>query len=162
MSVKGLERLDVLRKAQDFAVSIYREVLPLLPDEEKWGLTMQLRRAVQSVPANIAEGYGRYYFQENVRFCHIARGSMEETISHLSLAHQLGFLPDDLFKRLTHESDELNRLINGYIAYLKRSKQGADEPGSNLTLAEESADYLTLDPENQENPSAEDTYPENN
>ena len=78
MSIKGLERLETWKKSRDFALSVYKEVLPLLPLEEKWGLNQQIRRSAQSVPANIAEGYGRYYYQENVRFCYVARGSLEE------------------------------------------------------------------------------------
>lgn len=81
MSISGLEKLDVWRKAQSFAVHIHQEILPKLPKDEKWSLTQQIRRSSQSIPANIAEGHGRYYFQENVRFCYIARGSLEEVLS---------------------------------------------------------------------------------
>jgi four helix bundle protein len=143
MSLEGLEKLDLWRKARDFAVRVYREILPLLPQEEKWGLNQQIRRSAQSISANIAEGYGRYYFQDNVRFCYIARGSLEETISHLSLAHRLEYLPNALFKDLIGESDDLVRLINGYIAYLKRKKSGDGEPGSDLALREPLGFYET-------------------
>lgn len=81
MSVSGLEKLDVWCKARDFAVRVHKELLPLLPAEEKWALSQQIRRSSQSTPANIAEGHGRFYFQDNVRFCYIARGSLEETLS---------------------------------------------------------------------------------
>ena len=141
MSFQGLERLNVWRRAKDFALFVYREVLPLLPGEEKWGLDQQIRRAVQSIPANIAEGYGRYYYQDNVRFCYIARGSLDETASHLVLAHELGFVPDKLFERLAEKGEELVRLLNGYIAYLKRSRQGENEPGANQTLSEPNETY---------------------
>lgn len=90
MTIDGLERLDVWRKARDFAILIYRQVIPLLPAEERWGLADQLRRSSQSIPANLAEGYGRFYFQETIRYAYIARGSLNETISHVVLAHQLG------------------------------------------------------------------------
>ena len=89
MSVKSLETLEVWKKAKEFALRIYREVLPLLPSEEKWNLNQQLRRASNSVPANIAEGYGRFYYQEIIRFCYIARGSLEETLSHLVMCYEL-------------------------------------------------------------------------
>jgi four helix bundle protein len=74
---KGLETLQVWQKAMALAVKVQQEILPLLPPEEKWAMAAQLRRSVQSIPGNIAEGYGRYYFQESVRFCYIARGSLE-------------------------------------------------------------------------------------
>ena len=145
MSVQGLERLDVWCKARDFALYVYREVLPVLPPEEKYGLNQQIRRAVQSIPANIAEGYGRFYYQENIHFCYIARGSLEETLSHLVLAAELSFLPDDIYKHLARESEDLVRLINGYIAYLKRSKQGEKEPGSSLSIRESIEPYSIAD-----------------
>ena len=75
MSIKSLETLETWRRAKQFSLRIYREVLPLLPSEEKWNINQQLRRASLSVPANIAEGYGRFYYQDNIRFCYIARGA---------------------------------------------------------------------------------------
>ena len=72
---KGLETLLIWQRSLEFAKLVCKEVLPQLPSQENWALANQLRRAVQSIPANIAEGYGRYYFQESVRFCYIARGS---------------------------------------------------------------------------------------
>ena len=71
MTVDGLKRLKVWVKAKEFAVKIYEQILPLLPPEEKWNLNQQLRRSSLSISANIAEGYGRYYYQDNVRFCYI-------------------------------------------------------------------------------------------
>jgi four helix bundle protein len=141
MSEQGLERLDVWCKARDFALHVYREVLPVLPPEEKYGLNQQIWRAVQSIPANIAEGYGRYYYRENIHYCYIARGSLVETLSHLVLAAELSYLPGDIYKRLARESEDLVRLINGYIAYLKRSKQGEKEPGSSLSIRESIEPY---------------------
>ena len=72
MGVTGLRRLQVWTRAKDFVLKIYKQVLPLLPAEEKWGLGQQLRRASVSIPANIAEGHGRFYYQDNVRFCYAA------------------------------------------------------------------------------------------
>ena len=56
MSVSGLEKLDVWNKAIGFAIRLHKEILPLLPAEEKYALSQQIRRSSQSVPANIAEG----------------------------------------------------------------------------------------------------------
>lgn len=151
MSLEGLERLDVWRKAKGFAVKVYSEGLLHLPPEEKWGMGQQLRRAVQSISANIAEGHGRYYYQENVRFCYIVRGSLEETISLLALAYELDYLPEGLFKSFVEESEDLSKLINGYIAYLKRTKQGAQEPGADRNIHEKTAYY-------DEFPTANETH----
>jgi four helix bundle protein len=115
MRVEGLQRLEVWVKAREFAVIVHNEVLPLLPPEEKWAMAQQIRRSAQSIPANIAEGYGRYYYQDKVRFCYIARGSLNETLSHLILARDLVYISESLFTRLVRESESLVRLINGYI-----------------------------------------------
>jgi len=147
MSVSGLEKLDVWNKAIGFATRVHKEVLPLLPSEEKYALLQQMRRSAQSIPANIAEGHGRFYFQDNVRFCYIARGSLEETLSHIVYAHKVGYLTDAVYKDMVADGENLNRLINGYIGFLKRSKQGANEPGANYVVHESSSDYINEDNE---------------
>lgn len=134
MSIQGLERLEVWEKAKDLSIRVYKEVLPLLPKEEKWSLAQQLRRAVFSIPANIAEGHGRYYYQETIRFCYIARGSLEETYSYIILARDLSFISIELYNDIDKNIEELIRLINGYITYLKQCKRGFDEPGAQTSL----------------------------
>lgn len=147
MSIKSLETLEVWKKAKEFSLRVYREVLPLLPPEEKWNLNQQLRRSSSSIPANIAEGYGRFYYQEIIRFCYIARGSLEETLSHLVLGSELKYLPKPLFDSLEQDGEKLTQLINGYIGYLKRSKQGQNEPGANHAIREDGTPYTTDPPE---------------
>jgi len=142
MSIKSLETLEVWKKAKDFALRVYREVLPLLPSEEKWNLNQQLRRSSNSIPANIAEGYGRFYYQENIRFCYNARGSLEETLSHLVMCYELKYIPQTLFESLEQDSERLTQLINGYVGYLKRSKQGHNEPGGNHSVREDTSPYI--------------------
>ena len=143
MSIQGLQKLEVWKRAKDFALRIYQDVLPLLPQEEKWNLSSQLRRSSLSISANIAEGYGRFYYQENVRFCYTARGSLEETLSHLVFSFEAKFIPDALFNELSIEGDEIGRMLNGYITYLKRSKQGVNEPGSAHAIQDLSEPYST-------------------
>lgn len=128
MTVAGLKRLKVWVKAKDFAIKIYKDILPLLPAEEKWNLNSQLRRSSLSVSANIAEGYGRFYYQDNVRFCYIARGSLSETLSHLVFAFESKYIPMPIYEQFEKEGEEIDKMLNGYIAYLKKSKQGANEP----------------------------------
>ena len=95
------------------------------------------------MPANIAEGHGRFYYQEAIRFCYIARGSLSETYTHITLARELGYIPEKLFTDLRKQVEDLIRIINGYIAYLKRAKIGANEPGANHAVRDETASYLT-------------------
>ena len=154
MSSEGLSRLKVWTRAKDFALLVYKKVLPSLPSEEKWNLNQQLRRASLSISANIAEGYGRFYYQDNVRFCYTARGSLEEVLSHLTFAHEMNFISRELYKELASEGDEIDRMLNGYISYLKQSKQGSKEPGANSYLQEEISPYKT---ESEDSTIGEDT-----
>jgi four helix bundle protein len=141
MSIQGLKRLQVWVRAKDFAVKVYRQVLPSLPPEEKWSLNQQIRRSSTSISANISEGYGRFYYQDNVRFCYNARGSLEETLSHLIFCLEVGFIPEGLYKELENEGEEIEKMLNGYIAFLKKSKQGENEPGANYKVREDSEPY---------------------
>ena len=144
MVIEGLHRLEVYKAAQDLAKVTYNDVLDQLPAEEKWALTSQIRRAAASIPANIAEGYGRYYYQETIRFCYLARGSLMELISHLELSESLGYVSNDLFHRIEEKAESTLKLIHGYINYLKRSKRGQKEPGSGK-ISEEITDYVLSD-----------------
>lgn len=145
MTVMNLDKLDVWVRAKDFALAVYKDVVPHLPSDEKWNLTQQLKRAAQSIPANIAEGHGRYHFLDNVRFCYIARGSLTEVQSHMALAHDLGYLSDEIYKQMTIHAESIGKQLNNYISYLKRSKQGEKEFPSGYTVREESEPYLPED-----------------
>jgi four helix bundle protein len=143
MSIQGLKKLQVWVRAKDFALTVYKQVLPALPPEEKWNLNQQLRRSSLSVSANIAEGYGRFYYQDNVRFCYNARGSLEETLSHLIFSIEMDFIPSALYNELENEGEEIEKMLNGYIGFLKKSKQGANEPGADRMVREETEPYET-------------------
>ena len=80
-----------------------------------------------------------------MRFCYIARGSLEETLSHIVYAYEVNYLSETLYKNFVVDGENLNRLINGYIGFLKKSKQGANEPGANYTVRETPADYTIND-----------------
>jgi four helix bundle protein len=141
MTVMNLDRLDVWTLSRDFAVTIYKKVTPFLPPTEKYNLADQLKRAAVSIPANIAEGHGRYYYQDNVRFCYIARGSLTEIQSHLLLAKELGLISPQVYASATNEAEAVAKAINGWIAYLKKSKIGANEPGSPRVVHEDQPEY---------------------
>lgn len=142
MTVMNLDKLEVWARAKDFALAVYKEVVPQLPAEEKWNLVQQLKRAAQSIPANIAEGHGRFHYLDNVRFCYIARGSLTEVQSHMALAHDLGYLPEDVYNRMTTHAESIGKQLNNYIAYLKRSKHGEKEFPSGYTVREDPEPYF--------------------
>lgn len=121
MESTSLERLQVWQKAHELAVLVCKEILPLLPTEEKYALSEQLRRSVQSIAANIAEAHGRYHFQDAIRFCYIARGSLDETLNHLLFALDLGYVPEEEMAACRDTWRETARLLNGYIKYLNNN-----------------------------------------
>jgi four helix bundle protein len=147
--MEGLNRLKVYQQAQELAVLVYQQVLPVMPPEEKYGLTSQIRRAAASIPANVAEGYGRYYYQESIRFCYLARGSLMELSSHINLATSQGYLSDEIQSLLKVKMAVLLKLIQGYINYLKNSKRGWNEPGSQ-SISDEQAIYFMGDTDESE------------
>jgi len=91
-----------------------------LPGEEKYRLKDQLVRASRSITANIAEGYGRHHHQENMQFCRQARGSLSETLDHLSVALDETYLTIEEFGILRNQVETSWKVLNGYIAYLSR------------------------------------------
>ncbi len=120
---RGLENLEVWREAMAFVEEVYRIVIPALPKEERFALQEQLQRAVQSIPANLAEGYGRFHYADQIRFCYIARGSAEEVYTYLTLAHRLGYLADEPYHQINAALQSLKRLINGYIRFLRTQQR---------------------------------------
>ena len=110
MKVKSYEELVVWQKAMLFAKSVY-SLQKQLPKEEVYGLGDQIRRAVVSIPSNIAEGFGRESKSEFKHFLSIARGSLYEVKTQLQLAEDLGYLQigSDI---LTLVAD-VGKLLNG-------------------------------------------------
>jgi four helix bundle protein len=131
---ESFENLKVWQKAHELMLFVHREVIPLLPREEKWDLADQIRRSSKSVGANIAEGYGRFYYKDRVRFCYNARGLLTETENHLVDARHLEYVPSPTYQRGRDLAGEAQRLLNGYIDYLKREKPGKDEPGIDINV----------------------------
>jgi four helix bundle protein len=124
MTQEGLNRLQVYQEAMNLAKLVYQKIISHIPSEEKWGLASQIRRSAASIPANIAEGYGRYYYQEGIRFCYLARGSMMELSCHIESACAQSYFSKELENELQYQMSILKKLVHGYINYLKKSKRG--------------------------------------
>jgi len=90
-------------------------------------LRSQLLDASRSITANIAEGYGRYYYQDNIRFCRIARGSLGESMEHLITAFDEKYITDETLTNIKPLYDSCLKLLNGYIKYLRKSKKGKSD-----------------------------------
>ena len=119
----SLDDFELYRVARAFRIEIYK-VIRKLPPEERYCLANQMRRAAVSITNNIAEGHGRWYFQENARFCRIARGSVGEVIDDLNVCIDERYSDARSTEDLKTKALELIARINSYIAYLNRSRQG--------------------------------------
>ena len=112
------------QKAKAFAAEVYRAT-ELFPKAEIYGLTSQLRRAAVSVASNIAEGQGRLTKGEFCHFLGHARGSLLELETQLAIALDLHFLSNDECTKLTEQSSEVRRLLNGLIGAMQLRKTGS-------------------------------------
>ena len=95
-----------------------------IPSEERYCLEKQMRRAAVSISNNIAEGHGRWHFQENIQLCRTARGSTEEILDDLNVCLDEKYGDQKLARELKTEAYSLVARINGYIQYLRKSQQG--------------------------------------
>lgn len=127
--IRSFEDLECWQAAREVRLFIFQRVVPLLPKEERFRLTDQLRRASRSITANIAEGYGRSHHLENSKFCSIARGSTTEVLDHLISACDEAMIPRSLLDEGRAKIGSAMRLLNGYMAYLKRAAH-SDSPNN--------------------------------
>ncbi|HEY0009487.1 MAG TPA: four helix bundle protein [Tepidisphaeraceae bacterium] len=118
MGLKSYRELDAWKRAIDLVEAIYR-LTRELPDGERFGLTSQSQRAAVSIPANIAEGYGRANRKEYVHFLHIARGSLMELETHLTLIGRLYSKHRDSAAECWTLTQEVGRLLGRLIRSLR-------------------------------------------
>lgn len=115
------ETLEVWKMARDLRIKI-ANLVKTFPQEEKYRLIDQIVRSSRSVTANIAEGYGRYHYQENIQYCRQARGSLFELLDHLYVALDEQYIPSNLFTDLKAEAFRVIKILNGYINHIKNQK----------------------------------------
>jgi four helix bundle protein len=111
--------LEVWQKSMDLVVECY-EVSERFPKAEMYDLVSQLRRAVVSIPANIAEGHGRTHTKEYLHHLSMAYGSLMEVETHLLIASRLDYLDSRLLTTILERSDRIGRMLNGLIKALSR------------------------------------------
>jgi len=120
--VKTLEDLDCWKHCRTLRLFVAKEVVPALPKDERYRLRDQFLRAARSTTANIAEGYGRFHYLDNAKFCSNARGSCWEVLDHLITSRDEELLSEDLLVRGRDLVGTAVKLLNGYLGYLKRAK----------------------------------------
>ncbi len=120
---EDLECWKACRDLRRFAAMIVKQ----LPREENYRLKDQILRSARSSTANIAEGYGRFHYQENMQYCRNARGSVYEVLDHFITGNDEELLPYEMLKECRFKVEKSVSLLNGYIRYLASKKQKEKE-----------------------------------
>lgn len=123
-TIKTFRDLKVWQQAIQYAVQVY-EFTSQFPGDERFGLTLQVRKSSASVSANIAEGYGRGSRQDYIRFLKIVRGSLYESDSQLHLARELGFMSAETIEPVRATLGHCERALAGLLRSLE---SGSKEP----------------------------------
>ncbi len=118
--MKSYRELIVWQKAINLCVEVYK-ITEAFPKTELYSLTSQIRRAVVSIPSNIAEGYCRGHRPEYIQFLRISFGSGAELETQLLIAHKIGYLDEKYFKDLIENLNEIMKMLNKLIDTLQIS-----------------------------------------
>jgi len=116
---ESFEELNACKVARELRTEI-SSLAKTFPSTEVYRLKDQIIRLTSSVTANIAEGHGRHFPKENMKFCIMARGSLNETIDHLTVALDEGFLSIEDYNKLKEKILLNIKIRNGYLSYLKK------------------------------------------
>jgi four helix bundle protein len=119
--MKTFEELDCWKKANALRINL-SVLVTSFPSDERYRLTDQIIRASRSVTANIAEGYGRFHYQEYIQFCRQSRGSLYELIDHLLVASDEKYISVDQLNDARQQISDCLAVLNGFINYLKKAK----------------------------------------
>lgn len=112
--IRNFHDLKVWQDAHALALEIYK-ITKDFPKDEQFGLISQMRRAASSVTANIAEGFGRFHYNEKTKFYRQARGSAVELQDHVFLSQDLGHLEKEIARDLFSKASLVIRELNGLI-----------------------------------------------
>jgi len=123
---KDFTTLDAWIKCREVKLFFYGRILPLLPKEEKFNLDFQIRKAAISITSNIAEGYGRYHYQEGIQFYRISRGSLYELKDHLISCYDLSYVNNEIKQETEGVIESAKKILNGYINFVKKRIKEAE------------------------------------
>ncbi len=117
MSIRSYQDLQVWKRGMDIAVSVFT-LTKSYPSEEKFGMISQMRRAANSIPANIAEGWARQSNKEFVYFLRVAQGSLRELETHLILSQRCGLADAASVAQMTDEITILSKQLRALLISL--------------------------------------------
>jgi four helix bundle protein len=117
--VKDFYDLEVWKRSHQLTIKLYK-VTEAFPKDERFGLIDQMRRAISSVSANIAEGFNRYHPKDKSKFYYNARASISESKSHILLAKDLQYIQAANADLIMKELAEIEMMLNGLISSIRR------------------------------------------
>jgi four helix bundle protein len=120
-AILSFEDLDVYLLARELSRKVGK-LIKELPPEEEYNLKGQMRRAKLSMTNNIAEGFGRYHYQENIQFCRQSRGSMCELIDDFNESYDNGYINQAYRDELKNDTFRVIKVLNGYVGSPKKLK----------------------------------------
>ncbi len=122
-NLKSFEDLECWKACRQVRLFV-KDILKTFPKHELYSLTDNMRRASRSTTENIAEGYGRYHYQENIQFCRVSRGSLHEVADQLITSKDEEYIDEKKYNEGRELIKKALSLLNGYINYLQRAKGG--------------------------------------
>ncbi|MEP1150812.1 MAG: four helix bundle protein [Balneola sp.] len=119
--VRTFEDLKVWQIAHKISIETFEQTKRFPPDE-RYRLKDQMIRSSRSISDNLAEGYGRFHYQENTQYCRQSRGSAYELINQYITAYDSGYISQEELQNYKDLISECIKLLNGYIRYLQKAK----------------------------------------
>jgi four helix bundle protein len=119
--------LPVYKTCRAFRKKISAIARKYFPKQEEYHLKAQILDSSRSITANIAEGFGRFHYQENIQFCRQSRGSLDETLEHIITAYDDKYITKDILTEINKDYKDCLKQLNGYIKYLKDAKLGSEK-----------------------------------
>lgn len=122
MRVSTFQSLIVWQKGHQLILDIYRKTKSF-PEDERFGLVSQMRRAAISITANIAEGYRKMGKKDKLRFFNTSQGSLSETYNYLILSRDLEYITNEEYNSFETQIEEVDRILNAYCSKISKDSK---------------------------------------
>lgn len=117
--MRDYKKVEVWKKAHLLTKRVYKEILPIMPVEERLALTDQLRRSTYSIPLNIVEGCGKNTDKDFARYLDNALGSAHEVEYTCFLIYDVGFISKEIYENIIKDVFEVKAMLIGFIKFLR-------------------------------------------
>lgn len=112
--IRSFTDLNAWKEGHRVVLTVY-EITQKFPKSEVFGLMSQMRRCAVSITSNIAEGFSRQSFKEKIQFYSIAQGSVTELQNQLLIAKDIGYINEEMFHKIAHQTVSVHKILNGLI-----------------------------------------------